>query len=329
MSSQPVKGASKSEDNKTKPRGTSNSTSNSTSNQAHNSQVKGTVRSAVSQPEKRTHSEVTESSFGDEITMINKQLEQMNNDIHETKDSVKSLLSKQEMKAFIVSTVEAISAEQEKRLEATIERKVEEKFKEKTAELNQRLDMITYENVELKEQVDKLTETVTECEKMTKFAIQKSNTNEQYSRKNNVKVMGVVEKENETELTLTREVIEILESKAQVTIEESKIMALHRIPGKIGMNKPVLIKLINNSEKTKIMKKRKEMKRAGFRLVDDVTKSNTTLINTLSQHEKIESAWYFNGSVYAKTIEGRRHKFDISSDIDETIEPKQKDATNK
>ena len=33
-------------------------------------------------------------------------------------------------------------------------------------------------------------------------------------------------------------------------------------------------------------------------------------------HEKIDSAWYFNGSVYAKTTAGKRHKFDICADID-------------
>ena len=49
------------------------------------------------------------------------------------------------------------------------------------------------------------------------------------------------------------------------------------------------------------MKKRPEMKRAGYRLVDDVTKQNTSLINRLMLQEKIDGAWYFNSSVYAKT----------------------------
>ena len=40
----------------------------------------------------------------------------MNIDIKETRESVQSLLNKEELKAFIVSTVEAISIEIEKRL---------------------------------------------------------------------------------------------------------------------------------------------------------------------------------------------------------------------
>ena len=61
------------------------------------------------------------------------------------------------------------------------------------------------------------------------------------------------------------------------------------------------------------------MKTAGFRLVDDVTKLNTDLINRVSLHENIDSAWFFNGSVYGKTTEGKRHKFDIYSNIGKVI----------
>ena len=82
--------------------------------------------------------------------------------------------------------------------------------------------------------------------------------------------MGVVEDAEETENSLTKKVQRILETKAGIMLEENKIWALHRIPGKSGMPKPVLLKRKNNNEKTKIM--RKEMKLSGYRLVDDVTK---------------------------------------------------------
>ena len=276
------------------------------------------------QPEKRSYSEVVESSFGDEITMIDKQLEQMNSDIKKTRESVQSLLNKEELKAFIVSTVEAISIEIEKRLVITIGKQTEEKFKEKNDELHQRLDMLVYENVQMKEQIEDLTSRLSESEKNSKTALQKSNINEQYSRKNNIKIMGVEELENETEQSLTEQVITIVATKTKVKLDEHKITPLHRIPGKTGMPKPVLIKLKNNSVKIQIMKKRQEMKRAGYRLVDDVTKQNTSLINRLMLHENIDSAWYFNGSVYAKTTAGKRHKFDICSDTDKVIETEKK-----
>ena len=123
-------------------------------------------------------------------------------------------------------------------------------------------------------------------EAIARAVAQKANLNEQYSRKNNIKIMGVEEGE-ETEESLMRKISYILESKTGISLDDSRIQAIHRIPGKSGMPKPVLIKLKNNSEKTKIMRKRPEMKQAGYCLVDDMTKQNTMLINRLNLHKDI------------------------------------------
>ena len=134
--------------------------------------------------------------------------------------------------------------------------------------------------------------------------------------------MGVPEDGDEAEERLMENINNILESKAGISVNKNSVMAIHRIPGKSGMPKPVLLKLRNNNEKSKIMKKRKEMKHGGYRLVDDVTKENTKLINRLNLHKDIDSAWYFNGSVYGKSNVGRRHRFDLYSVIEEVIAPK-------
>ena len=134
--------------------------------------------------------------------------------------------------------------------------------------------------------------------------------------------MGVPEDQDETEERLIENINNILESKAGVLLNKNSVMAIHRIPGKSGMPKPVLLKLRNNNEKSKIMRKRKEMKHGGYRLVDDVSKENMKLINRLNLHKDIDSAWYFNGSVYGKSNAGRRHRFDLFSVIEEVIEPK-------
>ena len=73
----------------------------------------------------RPHSEVAESSFGDEFDSIRKQLDQMCTDIHQTRDDLKSLMSKEEMKAFIASIVDKIAHEMTTQLEAKFTEKVE------------------------------------------------------------------------------------------------------------------------------------------------------------------------------------------------------------
>jgi hypothetical protein len=50
-------------------------------------------------------------------------------------------------------------------------------------------------------------------------------------------------------------------------------------------------------------------------VVDDVTKHNMGLITRLRNCKELESAWYFNCSVYGKTFDEKRIKFDIFDDI--------------
>ena len=56
-------------------------------------------------------------------------------------------------------------------------------------------------------------------------------------------------------------------------------------------------------------------------LVDDVSRHNMGLITRLLKSENIESAWYFNCAVYAKTKSGKRMKFDIFDDLRKKIKP--------
>ena len=130
--------------------------------------------------------------------------------------------------------------------------------------------------------------------------------------------MNVAEIPEESEEKLTTKIYELVESHG-ATVDKSKILAIHRIPGKAGHQKPILVKLTNNSEKSKIMRLRPHFKASGSRLVDDVTKTNAQLIERLTNYDQIESAWYFNGAVYGKTNSGIRHKFDIHDVISTVI----------
>ena len=211
-------------------------------------------------------------------------------------------------------------------MEKKIEELIDEKIKEKTKKLEDKVELLEFDNKNL---TDRLTQAetnlesqkdrISELEKVAVASAQRSNYNEQYSRKNNIKILNVPEDALETEGTLTEVVCTTLLSKGNVDLDPQDIVAIHRIPGKPDSPKPMLLKLKNNSVKTAVMKQRQAMKAAGYRLVDDVTKLNTGLIGRLMKHTRIDSAWYFNGAVYGKTIEGRRHKFDIYCNINSVI----------
>lgn len=270
---------------------------------------------------KRTHSDVSEAS-AEEMTIIHQQLDGLSKDIKETKESIQNLMSKKDTEEFIKQTVNSVVDKMYDKFTKLIDRKVKQEAKE----LEERIKGLEFENRGLKDRLlaveehsEILKQKLSESEKLAQIAAQRSNFNEQYSRKNNLKILDVPEKQTETEASLTEAITSLLLSKGNVDLDPSEIVAIHRIPGKPGHSKPILLKLKNNSVKVKVMRQRSLMKTAGHRMVDDVTKMNTGLISRLLLHERIESAWYFNGAVYGRTREGKRLKFDIYCNIDETI----------
>ena len=109
---------------------------------------------------------------------------------------------------------------------------------------DQLTDRVKKAEKDLKTYKDKLTA----CEKLAIASAQKSNFNEQYSRKNNIKILNIPEGTYETERTLTEVVTTALLAKGNVDLDPQDIIAIHRIPGKTGLPKPVLLKLKNNCQ---------------------------------------------------------------------------------
>lgn len=248
-------------------------------------------------------------------------MEELSGDMKKITENVKGLMSKSEdmmtkndMKVFIKTTVEEIMTEINRNIELTIELKLEEK----TRQMKSEMESLKEENDKLKQDLSNAQKKTKEIEEIAKLGLQKANQNEQYSRKNNVKILNIEEQPDEDEISLMNTIGSLLQ-KQSIMIAKEEVVAIHRIPGKPGTSKPVLIKFRNNNDKTRIMRNRTGMKALGYRLVDDVTRQNTTLISKLYDHPLIESAWYFNGSVYGKTTAGKRLKFDILEDIDAVI----------
>lgn len=64
------------------------------------------------------------------------------------------------------------------------------------------------------------------------------NQNEQYSRKHNFKIMGLTE--NDKDNTLVQA---FLKTNINVEIDDHEIIAAHRIPGKKGKPRPIIVKV--------------------------------------------------------------------------------------
>ena len=278
--------------------------------------ARGNSASGKPPQNKRTNSDVANTTQED-ITILSQQVESLCDDVKNMGDTLKSIMTKNEMEIFIEKTVEKIVNEMTKNMDVTISLKVDEK----TKDLNKKISSLEEENVSLRAELKSINDKIKVIDNRSKSAFSMSNYNEQYSRKNNVKVMDIKESGSETEASLLSEVQTVFD-KEGVTLDPNTIQAIHRIPGKVGHPKPVLIKFFNNTHKSKVMTHRSAFKSRGHRLVDDVTRHNVELIQRLSEHPSIVQSWYFNGSVYGKTAAEKRFKFDVFDSVDEVIKPK-------
>lgn len=190
-----------------------------------------------------------------------------------------------------------------------------------------KLSNIDYQNIlQQSNKAKSLTEKLQECKKELREykenfnetqvaaieALWRSNHSEQYSRKYKFEIIN----RKETEKKNRREKVKtFIKGNAGLALNDQEIVAAHRILGEKGKGRRILVKVMNTDVRSSVMKKRSEVKDNGFRLMDDVTKANVSLIKRLTEHQGIESVWYFNGSVYGK-VGDKRIKFD---DIDKTV----------
>ena len=239
------------------------------------------------------------NSSMDELNSIHMQLQAMTDGISSLREDLKSMLRKDEVEQLITNTVTSVMHKIEQNMNKKIDQLVNEKYKEMQATI----ESLDFENKSLKDTLQKLEnnnktnlkslqEQIDKTDEISRMASKKANYNEQYSRKNNIKILNIPENRDENDESLAKTVIGILKTHTEVDLQPIDTVAMYRIPTKKGQTRPVLIKLRNNSVKSAIMRKRAPMKNGGYKLVDDVTKPNQGLINRLHLHPDIESAWY-------------------------------------
>ncbi|CAG2247621.1 unnamed protein product [Mytilus edulis] len=201
----------------------------------------------------------------------------------------------------------------------TNKEKVEQHFKSEVSRLSKRIDSVEFDNANILEKNANLhkenrllKEEIENTGKRATEAMELSNWNEQYSRKKNIKIFDFPEKKGER---LPHSFFQEI-SKLGVKIEPSEIVAAHRIPGKNGKPRPILVKFMRMESKISILRNRKLInEKLEVRISDDVTKLNQGLLNRLYLHEDVNSAWYFNGHIYGTDSKGDRHRFDIYDNI--------------
>ncbi|KAK3100577.1 hypothetical protein FSP39_022045 [Pinctada imbricata] len=257
--------------------------------------------------------------------------EDLVNDIKSIKENLKGVIKKEDLESalnqmvqksdmkdmvtvIVKSVVSEIKESISKEVREHLEKEFDEKLREKTGVLNDKIDGLEMEAEGFREKIEEqrkeiksLKEELGDVSHRSKEAMCLANFNEQYSRKNNVKILNWKEEKGED---LRKELIEKVKE-VGVEILPWQVNAIHRIPGKKGGHRPVIVKLHNSEIKRKVMVKRKELRNKNVKVVDDVTSNNMALLTRLSNHRDIVQSYYFNGHIYGKTEDDRKIRFDL------------------
>ena len=189
---------------------------------------------------KRTHSEVSnESNTSLDLSgLINfqKDLDEIKFSLREvtTKEDLnevtKDLVKTSDLEDLVIGIVKKLFS----KFESSLEKKMNEKVSKIQNEMQEKMDALTIENQDLRKRLETSTTQIStikrdlaETAKLAKNANLSSNYNEQYSRKNNIKVFNFPRKEKQD---LRKDFIDLVKHDLSVELEEQDVEAIHRLP---------------------------------------------------------------------------------------------------
>ena len=233
------------------------------------------------------------------------------------------------VKRAVQAAVDTLSVEFNNLLDQKVEN-INSKQQSLQAENNQLKARMTM----LEASVDTLTKQIREQDTLLKTYHDKinealiwTNRNEQYSRKNNLKLHGLKLKQGEVcRLTVSN----MLTEKLHIHLEPGDITVTHPIPrrrqvdgsneeGNAEERPPPIIVCFSQAGRDKrdeALKRRKQLKNTGFSIFEDMTSMNMKLINRLKNRDDIKNAWFSNGKVFDLLVSGKKMRFQPFDDID-------------
>ena len=103
----------------------------------------------------------------------------------------------------------------------------------------------------------------------------KANDNEQFSRRQNVRVTGFVEEDDEN---CAEKFVNLCREKIGLDVNDDLVDRAHRVGKKEeGTNRAIIVRLKTHKDKLAILRNRKNLRGSGFYINEDLTKINQKL----------------------------------------------------
>ena len=261
-----------------------------------------------------SYSTSSEASLNDSITMSCNEMEDI---IKKTIDTALQLFE---------SELKTVIENKHQELKSLIENDQKEIFK--------RIEHLESENFELKQSNEELKKSLSDMkdesktnhdlistiENDVKLNSIKTNNNEQYSRKNNIRIFGLPQVDKKEDPT--KVVLSFIKEKLNLKhFEMKEIEAAHRV-GISRNNRPqaMIIRFARRDSRMEVLKNRKCLKNSPFVVTEDLTRLNVLLLNRAKNHPRIDQAWSWNCKCWAIGKNGNKIKLSLFSDIDALLD---------
>jgi len=147
---------------------------------------------------------------------------------------------------------------------------------------------------------------------------------EQYSRRENIRIQGILEEEGETEDSLIQTVFAIAD--AIGTTVEAPISAIHRLGRKGERPRAVMVRFSSRRDKAKTMGAKKKLNNnaevkknrklsENVRIYEDLTDARRAILKIVQDHPNTDFAYTRDGAIIAKDKAGKFVKIEDADDL--------------
>ena len=246
--------------------------------------------------------------------------------------------NKDEIDAMVQRAVAAAVEPASIQLAADLTARFDDKYEKVIAEC----DRLKDENYLLKEKIQKMEESLSDdiksklteqrqktlemsvlvknMEKKIQDCLAWSNRNEQYSRRYNLKIIGLKKKKDEdTRLS----VCNMFKDKLGLSIQTADIEAAHILPSNKARQTEdppnIIVQFTKRDSRNEVIQRRRQLKDTGIVILEDLTVQNVQLMNRVKNHSKIKNSWSSNGKIFGVTYQDKKIHFQLYDDINEKI----------
>lgn len=216
-----------------------------------------------------------------------------------------------ELKHFLEKKFQDLDLKMTKQVKE-LEEKIESRMfvlEEKNTELEETVTLMQQENKKLK---DEMRNIKLEVRTVKNHAV----TNEQYSRKNNIKIFGMKEEQNED---CVQKVIELAREKLKVELTTSQVEVAHRTRSQ-RKPQPIIVRFNNHTTKMQVLRNRSKLKGVGVSMAEDLCRDLMTVYNRVKEDQRVVSTWAWNGKVFVKDRRGKTYSVQYGQNLDDLLQ---------